>query len=160
MSTRSRLLIGAAVLSALLGAGWLPDASAQAPASRASEPATVEVAITNLRSTRGKVWLCLWKEGATAGFPSCDKGKPLASRSAPASAPRVAFTGLQPGAYAVTMFHDEKGTGAPEMNLLGMPTSGIGLSNNPVILGPPTFAKSRFVVPGTTRVTIETKYLF
>ena len=160
MSTRSRRLIGAAMLCAVLGTGWLPNALAQAPPSRASEQATVDVTVTRLRSTRGKIWLCLWKEGATEGFPSCDKGKPLASRSAPANAPRVAFTGLLPGAYAVTMFHDEKGTGAPEMNLLGMPTSGIGLSNNPVILGPPTFAKSRFAVPATTRITIETKYLF
>ena len=75
-------------------------------------------------------------------------------------APTVAFAGLPPGVYAVTMFHDERGTGAPEMNFLGMPKSGIGLSNNPVIVGPPTFAKSRFAVPATTRITIEARYLF
>ena len=156
MSTRSRLLIGTTLLLATFGAGSLPDASAQVPTPPAPKAATVEVTITNLRNTNGKVWLCLWREGATAGFPSCDKGKPIASRSAPASAPKVAFTGLQPGTYAVTMFHDEKGTGAPELNALGLPKSGIGLSNNPAIFGPPAFDKSRFVVPATSHITIET----
>jgi uncharacterized protein (DUF2141 family) len=128
----------------------------------AADPSAIEVNIANLRSANGKVWVCIWKDGSTEGFPNCAKGKPAALLSAPASAPKVVFNGISAGAYAISFFHDEKDTGTPETNLLGMPKSGVGLSNNPDIgvTSPPTFAKARFVVPDTVRHTIAAKYLF
>lgn len=129
----------------------------------AQQPATIEVRIANLHNAVGKVWICLWKEGATEGFPRCDKSTPLAKLSAPASAPAVVFSDVRPGTYAISMFHDEKETGIPETNLVGLPKSGIGMSNNPVVgvTSPPSFAKAQFSVGAdVVRHTIEAKYLF
>jgi uncharacterized protein (DUF2141 family) len=146
-----------AILALLAGIGMsaLPAA--------AQQPTTIEVRIASLHNSVGKVWICLWKEGETEGFPRCDKSKPLAKLSAPASAPAVVFPGVQPGVYAISMFHDEKETGVPETNIVGLPKSGIGMSNNPAVgvTAPPSFAKSRFTVGSdVVRHTIEAKYLF
>jgi uncharacterized protein (DUF2141 family) len=148
-------IVLAAGLTSLLGA------HAPVPA-HAAEGASLQVAVAHLRSAEGKVWVCLWQEGATGAFPRCDQTAPFAKLSAPASAPTVVFNGVAPGAYAVSFFHDERGTGVPEVNLVGLPKSGIGTSNNPDIglMNRPSFAKSRFVVPGTTQLTVIAKYLF
>lgn len=125
-------------------------------------PTSVEVQATKLTNTDGKVWVCLWKEGQAEGFPRCDIGKPLAKLSAPASAPTVTFNNVLPGAYAVSLFHDEKGTGLIETNLVGLPKSAVGLSNNPPlgITTPPTFAKALFVVPDVVHLVIEVRHVF
>jgi uncharacterized protein (DUF2141 family) len=143
---------------ALLAGSVLPAMPAVA-----EQPTSVEVQIAGLHNAVGKVWVCLWKEGETEGFPRCDKSKPLAKLSAPASAPAVVFPGVQPGAYAISMFHDEKETGIPETNMVGLPKSGIGMSNNPTVgvTTPPSFAKARFTVGAdVVRHSIVTKYLF
>ena len=137
------------------GAGSIPSA-------RAADPAAVEVQITKLKNSTGSVVVCLWKEGSIDGFPNCHKGKPMAILTAPANAPKVVFTNVEPGSYAISFFHDEKGTGIPETNLVGMPKNAIGLSNNPAvgITSPPTFVKAQFAVPAIVRHTIEARYLF
>lgn len=131
-------------------------------ASAAAEPISITATVTSLRNTEGKVWFCLWKEGQTAGFPRCDKTKPAAKLSAPANAPQVTFSGVEPGSYAVSIFHDEKQTGTPEVNLIGLPKSGVGISNNPKIgiTSPPSFDKARFAASHATQIRIEAKYLF
>jgi uncharacterized protein (DUF2141 family) len=142
-------------LLAAIGMSALPAA--------AQQPTTIEVQIANLHNAAGKVWICLWKEGETEGFPRCDKSKPLAKLSAPAGAPTVVFPGVKPGTYAISMFHDEKETGVPETNMVGLPKSGIGMSNNPAVgvTSPPSFDKARFTVGAdVVRHTIEARYLF
>ncbi len=144
------------LLAVLVCAAFAPSALAQtAPA--------IEVRVADLHSTVGKVWICLWKEGQTSDFPNCDRASAFAKQAAPASAPSVVFPNVPAGAYAISIFHDEKGTGVPEKTLIGLPKSGVGLSNNPDIgiTSPPTFAKARFIV-GTEAVqhNIKAKYLF
>ncbi len=123
---------------------------------------TVEAEAVKLENAKGKVVFCLWKEGQADAFPRCDKGTPVAMLSVDASTPKVAFKGLTPGAYAISMFHDEKGAGVPEYNFFGMPKSAIGLSNNPSIglTAPPSFDKARFTVPSAAKISIEAKKLF
>ena len=131
-------------------------------ATAAASPAdALEVSVTGLRNTQGDVVVCIWRSGDN-GFPNCGTGSPWKKLTAPASNPRVTFDGLPGGTYAVSMFHDEKRTGKPATNLVGMPTSGVGLANNPSIgpLSPPTFEKGRVDVPATKAVSITAKYLF
>ena len=120
----------------------------------------LEVTVDNLRNTAGNVVVCVWR-GQDKGLPNCATGQPFKTMTAPASAPKVIFSDLPPSQYAVSMFHDEKKLGKPETNMLGIPLSGVGLSNNPT-LGPmnlPTFERGRFVIPDTTSIRIAAVYL-
>jgi uncharacterized protein (DUF2141 family) len=128
----------------------------------AQAPASLTVEAAKLENINGMVWFCLWAENQTEGFPRCDAGKHAAKLSAPANAPRVTFSNLSPGTYAVSMFHDQLGKGVPETNFVGMPTSPVGLSNNPAIgiTSPPTFAKAKFNVAGPMRISIEARRVF
>ncbi|MEQ8823642.1 MAG: DUF2141 domain-containing protein [Filomicrobium sp.] len=121
----------------------------------------LDVSIDGLRNTDGDVVVCVWR-AQDQGFPNCAKSAPFRKLSAPAAVGKVTIEGLPPGTYAVTMFHDAKRQGKPETNFMGMPTSAVGLANNPDV-GPmnrPTFDKARVVVPDTPAITINAKYIF
>jgi uncharacterized protein (DUF2141 family) len=128
----------------------------------AAQAASIDVQVTGLRNASGTVWICLWKEGQSRNFPNCDKYRPFAKISAPASAPRATFANVQPGAYAVSIFHDENGDGRLATNLAGLPKSAVGTSNNPALglTSRPSFSKSRFLVSGKASRSIEAKYMF
>lgn len=115
-----------------------------------------------LEGTKGKVWFFLWKEGQAQGFPRFDKGSPVASLSVSAASPSATFAAVQPGIYAVSSFHDEKETGKPETNLIGMPKCALGVSNNVTGgFGPPPFEKASFTVASAhVELTIELKKIF
>ena len=121
----------------------------------------LEVTVDGLRNARGDVVICIWRQ-QDEGFPNCAKGRPWKRLKAPATSPTVRFSDVPPGTYAVSMFHDEKRMGRPQTNFFGMPTSGVGLANNPRV-GPtnrPTFDKAKVVVPDTKAIAITAKYLF
>jgi uncharacterized protein (DUF2141 family) len=140
----------------------LLTSSGIAPAAQAEDQASLQVSVSGLRNTDGKVWFCLWKEGRAKNFPNCDKHKPFAKLSAPANAPVAVFGNVQPGAYAISIYHDEKGNGALAVNFAGIPKSAVGTSNNPALgmRSRPSFNKSRFTVPGKTTFSVEAKYVF
>ena len=57
--------------------------------------------------------------------------------------------------------HDEKGTGRLERNFMGIPTDGVGASNDPVShFGPPKFLDARFPYEGGHEtLTVHVHYL-
>jgi uncharacterized protein (DUF2141 family) len=73
---------------------------------------------------------------------------------------QVTFSGIKPGNYAVSVFHDENQNKDLDLSKLGMPKEGYGFSNNVVgLIGPPSFRKARFDVPaGNSAITIKMKY--
>jgi len=55
----------------------------------------------------------------------------------------VVFTNLNPGQYAIILFHDENGNGKLDKDGLGVPMEPYGFSNNVRgFLGPPAFEKA------------------
>lgn len=136
----------------ILMAAWSPGAMAQ-------ETVSLNVHAEGLRSTKGQVIFCLWRESAVQGFPTCEKGKPAAKLTAPATDPVVTFTGLTPGKYAVSYGQDDDGDGHPQANFLGIPTSAVGLSNNPkVSMKPPSFKSAGLDISADTSITIKAIY--
>lgn len=114
--------------------------------------------LTGLRSSAGEARVCLWHE--SMAFPDCKRGQNVQKLAAPA-APTVTIpvTGLRPGAYAVSVIHDENGNRLLDKSVIGMPTEGIGFSNNPRLLfGPPKYAAVRFDATADTRTTVRMKY--
>lgn len=121
----------------------------------------LDVTVNGLRNAQGDVIVCVWRK-EDKGFPNCGTGQPFKKLVTAATQTRLSFLDLPDGAYAVSMFHDEKRSGRLETNLVGLPTSGVGLANNPSIspMSPPTFDKALVVVPAAKAIEITAKYLF
>ena len=123
--------------------------------------ASLDVVIAGVRSGRGLVRLCLWS--GASGFPDCnDPAAPVRRENRPAVAGAMTFHlgALQPGIYAVSVFHDERGDGRIATNFLGIPRDGLGASNNPVArFGPPSFEAAAFRIAGAdARITVRIVY--
>ncbi len=72
---------------------------------------------------------------------------------------KVEFSGLKPGTYALSVVHDVNDNGKLDTNILGVPTEGLGFSNNiSWTFKPPSFEKSSFQLPAITSLTVAMKY--
>ncbi|MBV9882333.1 MAG: DUF2141 domain-containing protein [Sphingomonadaceae bacterium] len=124
----------------------------------AASAAQLNVSLQGLRNLRGQVHLCLTR--SADHFPDCSGDPAAVKRSLPANqAAHIAFE-LQPGAYALSVIHDENGNGRLDTSL-GIPREGFGFSNNPHIwFGPPSFAAARFLLPaGGAALNVTMKYM-
>ena len=138
----------------MLGALCLLLIGADAP----PQPIDLHLVLTGLRSSKGMVRLCLWRDGA--GFPNCHKGQDVRMEEAPAAPTvRLDLSGLSPGAYAVSLIHDENDNRRLDKSLIGIPTEGVGFSRNPaIVFGAPSFKAARFEVTTETAMEIRMKY--
>ncbi len=63
---------------------------------------------------------------------------------------------LQPGSYAVAVFHDANGNGKLDTNFLGIPTEAYGFSNDARgSFGPPDFKDCLITITGPTTISIR-----
>lgn len=63
------------------------------------------------------------------------------------------FTGMAPGTYAISVFHDRNQNNILDSNVLGIPQEGFGFSRNVMgFFGPPSFQSARFTVDDTSVV--------
>ena len=140
------------VLSTLATAG--PGVLLSLTAAGASA-ADLEIVVEGVRNTRGHVLAALCREASFLGA-----GCPYTG-SAPASPGevRVVLTGIEPGLYAVQVFHDENDNIDIDRTLVGMPKEGMGFSNDaPMRFGPPRFSDAAVRVPpdgATVRLTLH-----
>lgn len=58
----------------------------------------------------------------------------------------VTFKNVTPGHYALMAMHDENDNKKMDFEANGMPLESYGLSNNPMLMGPPTFTDGKFEV--------------
>lgn len=124
----------------------------------AQQASVVSVSVTDLRSADGQLIVCLWSE--RADFPSCRQGDgiPRHTYDVTSRTMRIALPIPRAGRYAVTVFHDENGNGRLGQNFLGMPTEGVGVSNNPG--GMPRFNSSLLDLAPGSAITVRMRYLF
>ena len=71
------------------------------------------------------------------------------------------FSGVAPGTYDVSVFHDENSNGKLDANFMGIPREGVGASNDARgPLGPPKFDAAAFHFSGgRLNLTIKMNYL-
>jgi uncharacterized protein (DUF2141 family) len=126
----------------------------------AGQTGEVEVRVEKLRSGKGVVHLCLTAN--PKHFPNCETDPRAQRKSVPAAASGKAVTlpGVAPGAYALSVFHDENANTKFD-TFLKVPKEGFGFSRNPTIrFGAPKFSQVRFEVgAGITRQTVRMQYL-
>jgi uncharacterized protein (DUF2141 family) len=108
------------------------------------------VTIDHVRSGSGTIMIGLYdssdgflaaiKHSTEVGLLN-DKGRVVgAALRAVAGSQSVIFTQLDPGRYAVIVFHDENDNGRLDENSWGVPTEGYGFSNDAEgFLGSPSF---------------------
>lgn len=123
---------------------WISSATlAQAPPEN-----QIHVEITGLRNDKGQV-LCSLFSSAT-DFPKKTE-KAVAHSTSVISDRRAVceFSGVAPGTYAVSVFHDENSNGKLDTNFMGIPREGVGASNGAKgHLGPPKFDAAAFRFAG------------
>lgn len=133
--------------------------AAAGPAVHAADAGgQLNVTVTGIKTAQGKLIACLWTD--KTGFPSCSKSRTARRLVVPVTGTtmRLSFPDVRPGQYAVTVEHDENGDGKMGRNFIGMPTEGVGVSNNPG--GMPGFAKSLVGVGAGTAIEVRMRYLF
>ena len=94
-------------------------------------------------------------------FPACQKDPKARRLTAPAiNGETVQFTNVQPGRYAIALFHDENSNGRMDTTMF-VPREGFGFSRDaPLQMGPPRFGAAAFDV-GTVpfRTAIHIRYM-
>lgn len=123
------------------------------------EQTQLAVEISGVSKPEGQVCLNLFN--SSNGFPSSREEAVQTLCIEMVEGPLVAtFEDLNPGSYAISVFHDANGDNEFNRNFVGIPAEGFGFSRNPVALtGPPDFGDAAFLVAGTeTRIEIELNY--
>ena len=120
--------------------------------------AELQVEVTGLRSGDGAVHLAVF--ATPAAFPRSEAMLAEAIVRAKAAGVHWVFAGLEPGTYALAVYHDENENREFDRGFLGIPLEGFGFSNDAqVFFGPPDFADAAVTVPGKgTRITIRMTY--
>jgi uncharacterized protein (DUF2141 family) len=131
-----------------------------AAAALAAEPATasLQVTVTGIKSAKGVIRLALCPAGA--GFPDC-KDRIVRSAALPIAngTASTTLTGLAPGSYAVSVFHDANGNGKLD-TVMGIPKEGYGFSRNPPFRPrAPKWAEAEISLSGHASSEIKLRYL-
>ena len=88
--------------------------------------ANLKVDIHNVVQNKGSVYVALFKPGKE--FP---EGKPVEGKKIDATHSQLQTTfSVEPGEYAIAIFHDENGNGKMDKKLFGIPKEPYGFSNN------------------------------
>jgi uncharacterized protein (DUF2141 family) len=108
----------------------------------------IDVEIVGLRNNKGQVSCALY--ASAEGFPK-DSQKAIHRDTSLISEKKTSckFSGIEPGIYAVSVFHDENSNGKLDTNFLGIPREGVGASNDAKgHMGPPKFHAAQFQFSG------------
>ncbi|WP_404714229.1 DUF2141 domain-containing protein [Sphingomonas sp. MMS24-J13] len=87
------------------------------------------------------------------GFRHEDRAYRILSAPADKALVTVRFQDLPPGRYAVMAYHDANDNKKLDLRFGMFPKEGWGLSNNPKIMGPPSFGPSAVTVTEPTTTT-------
>jgi uncharacterized protein (DUF2141 family) len=120
--------------------------------------ASLEVTVTGIKKATGVIRLALCPQRAK--FPDCGT-EAVRTESLPIEGgqARIRLTGLVPGTYAVSVFHDANSNGKLD-TFVGIPREGYGFSNNPAFQPrAPRFSECEMVLAGADAATIRLRYL-
>lgn len=119
---------------------------------------TLVVKLEGVRNLKGVVRACLMKDARA--FPACERDPHSIKLSVPASATSIRFEQVQPGDYALALFHDENANNRLD-TLFGIPREGFGFSRNPrVRFGAPRFNDASITIGAAiTRLSVRLQYI-
>lgn len=140
-------MAAAVVMAMLVGAGPVDQPPSQ----------SLTMTVAGLRSTRGRILVCLTR--SPDHFPDCSGDATSRHFSLAATGEPMALGLTEPGDYAISIIHDENGNGRLD-TFAGIPREGVGFSRNPVLrFGAPRFESARFSIGAApVRQDIRIKY--
>ncbi len=123
----------------------------------AAGAADLEVTLDGLRDEGGVIRAYLWK--GPEAFPDLKGALHTTQFSSRPGRAVLAFSDLEPGDYALLVFHDADNDGILDRFLGMIPTEGWAFSNQPVLTGRPDFSDVAVRVddPGTA-ITLRMSY--
>lgn len=119
--------------------------------SYAQETYTLTVSVDNVLNNKGHVLVGLHTEGTFMKAKATENAK-AEIKDGKIS---ITFENVAPGNYAVMVLHDENDNERMDMEPNGMPKESYGMSNNPMLYGPPTFADAKFELTKDTELKIR-----
>jgi uncharacterized protein (DUF2141 family) len=140
-----RLLASLLALFGIFGAG-------------VTQAADLTVVVHGIAKEGGDIRVALYAKPETFR----KEAQALAVRSQPAKLgdERFVFAGLPKGRYAVIAYHDENRNGKLDLILGMFPAEGWGLSNNPRVIGPPSFEDSAFACSDEAPCQVDIKLTY
>ncbi|MBP93081.1 MAG: hypothetical protein CMC55_03060 [Flavobacteriaceae bacterium] len=112
---------------------------------------TVKVTIENPLNAKGHVLIGLHSadtfmkaDGIQSAKVKVIDGQAIAS-----------FENVKQGNYAVMVVHDENDNSRMDFEANGMPMENYGMSNNPMLMGPPNFNDAKFELKEDTEINIR-----
>ena len=109
-----------------------------------ADEVSLSVHIKGVKNNHGNVFVELYNEAKT--FRKSAQAFAILQVPATEGIVTVKFDGVKKGHYAILAYHDEDGNGLLNKRFGMIPTEGYALSNNPVVIGPPSFEDSDFEV--------------
>jgi len=128
---------------------------ALALAASAAHAQQLQVTLSGLQYDRGQVAVAVFADAKS--FRKDDQAFAAQKAKAEAGTVTVTFDDVPPGRYAVLAYHDENDNGRLDLRFGMFPTEGYGLSNNPKVMGPPSYEDSAFAVTAEDPAQIELK---
>jgi Uncharacterized protein conserved in bacteria len=119
--------------------------------------ASLGIEVSGVRNAEGQVKLMLFDKAE--GFRKEAASREVLAVPAQTGTVQAAFKDLSPGRYAVIAYHDEDADGKLDLRFGMIPAEGYGLSNNPEVVGPPSFEHAAFELDETgKRLEIRLDY--
>jgi uncharacterized protein (DUF2141 family) len=123
----------------------------------ADDAYNIVVQVSTFRSAKGALICRLFADGG--GFPS--KATYIQQSRVPVTGANgsCSFPHVKAGTYAVALFHDENGNGKLDTNFIGIPSEGVGVSNNATgSFGPPKWDDAKFALRNDAALWIKLRY--
>lgn len=124
-----------------------------APAAAATE---VTVTLPNVKDRGGALYVALVTEEQ---FMGPEQAYAAVETEPAAGAHTFTFPDVAPGAYALSVWHDEDGDGVFDSSDAGWPLEGWTMSNKDMLMGPPSFDVVQFAV-GDEPVALEARMVY
>ena len=119
--------------------------------------ADLDVTAAQIMPGPGSIRFVLYR--SADGFRHEDKAFKVLSARADRASASVHFQDLPPGQYAVMAYHDANEDQKLDLRFGMFPKEGWGLSNNPKVMGPPSFSASSLALADQNKsIKIEMHY--
>ncbi|QJD81088.1 DUF2141 domain-containing protein [Spirosoma rhododendri] len=114
----------------------------------AAPKSSLKITVQNVQEQQGNLFVAIFKPGAS--FP---QGKPFEGKKVGISGESTTITfPVEPGDYAVAIYHDVNGNGKMDKNMLGIPKEPYGFSTNfKPKMSAPKFTDCQVTVGETTK---------